>query len=187
MLKNLGFQSKNYVFRWKIDQFWAPKTQQFSDGAGPRPLYTNRVVTLWYRPPELLLGDRQYGTKIDVWGAGCIMAEMWTRQPIMQGDTEQKQLQLISGLCGSINKDVSRGKWHKKRENWRKMAQNLRKMAKNWPGNHDFSIHGLETPPPPSSVRPPNPFWWKTRKNKLKLRQKHRFSKRGLGNPLWKS
>uniref|UniRef100_A0A8R1I400 Protein kinase domain-containing protein n=1 Tax=Caenorhabditis japonica TaxID=281687 RepID=A0A8R1I400_CAEJA len=74
--------------------------------SGPRPLYTNRVVTLWYRPPELLLGDRQYGTKIDVWGAGCIMAEMWTRQPIMQGDTEQKQLQLISGLCGSISTRV---------------------------------------------------------------------------------
>ncbi|EFP03138.1 hypothetical protein GCK72_001684 [Caenorhabditis remanei] len=72
----------------------------------PRPLYTNRVVTLWYRPPELLLGDRAYGTKIDVWGAGCIMAEMWTRQPIMQGDTEQKQLTLISALCGSINPEV---------------------------------------------------------------------------------
>lgn len=72
----------------------------------PRPLYTNRVVTLWYRPPELLLGDRSYGTKIDVWGAGCIMAEMWTRQPIMQGDTEQRQLQLISALCGSINQEV---------------------------------------------------------------------------------
>uniref|UniRef100_A0A1I7UT38 Protein kinase domain-containing protein n=1 Tax=Caenorhabditis tropicalis TaxID=1561998 RepID=A0A1I7UT38_9PELO len=75
---------------------------QRENSAAPRPLYTNRVVTLWYRPPELLLGDRQYGTKIDVWGAGCIMAEMWTRQPIMQGDTEQRQLQLISGLCGSI-------------------------------------------------------------------------------------
>ncbi|CAP37429.2 Protein CBR-CDK-9 [Caenorhabditis briggsae] len=72
----------------------------------PRALYTNRVVTLWYRPPELLLGDRSYGTKIDVWGAGCIMAEMWTRQPIMQGDTEQRQLQLISALCGSINQEV---------------------------------------------------------------------------------
>ncbi|CAB3408452.1 unnamed protein product [Caenorhabditis bovis] len=72
----------------------------------PRQLYTNRVVTLWYRPPELLLGDRQYCTKIDVWGAGCIMAEMWTRKPIMQGDTEQRQLLLISGLCGSINKEV---------------------------------------------------------------------------------
>lgn len=41
--------------------------------------YTNRVVTLWYRPPELLLGERNYGPPIDLWGAGCIMAEMWTR------------------------------------------------------------------------------------------------------------
>ncbi|CAL4189970.1 unnamed protein product, partial [Meganyctiphanes norvegica] len=46
--------------------------------------YTNRVVTLWYRPPELLLGERNYGPPVDMWGAGCIMAEMWTRTPILQ-------------------------------------------------------------------------------------------------------
>jgi len=68
--------------------------------------YTNRVVTLWYRPPELLLGDRDYGPPIDMWGAGCIMAEMWTRSPIMQGSTEQHQLTLISQLCGSITPEV---------------------------------------------------------------------------------
>jgi len=64
--------------------------------------YTNRVVTLWYRPPELLLGERNYGTAVDMWGAGCIMAEMWTRSPIMQGNTEQHQLTLIAQLCGAI-------------------------------------------------------------------------------------
>lgn len=68
--------------------------------------YTNRVVTLWYRPPELLLGERNYGPPIDLWGAGCIMAELWTRNPIMQGNTEQNQLTLISHLCGSIAADV---------------------------------------------------------------------------------
>uniref|UniRef100_A0A5S6R3L7 Protein kinase domain-containing protein n=1 Tax=Trichuris muris TaxID=70415 RepID=A0A5S6R3L7_TRIMR len=68
--------------------------------------YTNRVVTLWYRPPELLLGDRNYTTAIDIWGAGCIMAEMWTRSPIMQGNTEQHQLMLISQLCGSITPET---------------------------------------------------------------------------------
>ncbi|XP_067935376.1 cyclin-dependent kinase 9-like [Watersipora subatra] len=70
------------------------------------PRYTNRVVTLWYRPPELLLGSRSYGPPIDMWGAGCIMAELWTRAPIMQGDTETKQLMLICQLCGSINNEV---------------------------------------------------------------------------------
>jgi len=68
--------------------------------------YTNRVVTLWYRPPELLLGERNYGPAVDLWGAGCIMAEMWTRSPIMQGNTEQHQLTLIAQLCGAITTEV---------------------------------------------------------------------------------
>lgn len=68
--------------------------------------YTNRVVTLWYRPPELLLGDRNYGPPVDMWGAGCIMAEMWTRSPIMQGNSEQQQLIFISQLCGSFTTEI---------------------------------------------------------------------------------
>ncbi|MFH4979767.1 hypothetical protein AB6A40_006476 [Gnathostoma spinigerum] len=44
-----------------------------------------------------------------MWGAGCIMAELWTRTPILQGDTEQKQLMLISQLCGSINPQTWKG------------------------------------------------------------------------------
>ncbi|XP_055327389.1 cyclin-dependent kinase 9-like [Paramacrobiotus metropolitanus] len=68
--------------------------------------FTNRVVTLWYRPPELLLGDRNYGSAIDVWGAGCIMCELWTRSPILQGKDEQHQLQLIIHLCGSVTPEV---------------------------------------------------------------------------------
>lgn len=55
-----------------------------------------------------LAGERDYGPPIDLWGAGCIMAEMWTRSPIMQGNTEQHQLTLISQLCGSITTEVSR-------------------------------------------------------------------------------
>ena len=73
---------------------------------GQNQRYTNRVITLWYRPPELFLGERNYATPIDMWGAGCIMCEMWTRRPIMQGDTEQKQISLISNLCGSITPEV---------------------------------------------------------------------------------
>ena len=35
--------------------------------------YTNKVITLWYRPPELLLGEERYGPSIDVWSCGCIL------------------------------------------------------------------------------------------------------------------
>ena len=38
--------------------------------------YTNRVITLWYRPPELLLGNEQYGPEVDIWSAGCILGEV---------------------------------------------------------------------------------------------------------------
>uniref|UniRef100_A0A1I8AX64 Protein kinase domain-containing protein n=1 Tax=Meloidogyne hapla TaxID=6305 RepID=A0A1I8AX64_MELHA len=71
--------------------------------------YTNRVVTLWYRPPELLLGSSSYGPSIDIWGAGCIISELWTRSPILQGNTEQEQLIRIAKLCGSINSQTWEG------------------------------------------------------------------------------
>ena len=49
---------------------------------------TNRVVTLWYRAPELLLGSTDYGYSIDLWSAGCLLAEMFVGRPIMPGRTE---------------------------------------------------------------------------------------------------
>ncbi|MED6118267.1 hypothetical protein PIB30_000888 [Stylosanthes scabra] len=49
---------------------------------------TSRVVTLWYRAPELLLGATDYGVGIDLWSAGCLLAEMLTGIPLMPGRTE---------------------------------------------------------------------------------------------------
>lgn len=49
---------------------------------------TSRVVTLWYRPPELLLGATDYGVAVDLWSTGCILAEMLAGKPIMPGRTE---------------------------------------------------------------------------------------------------
>ncbi|XP_028780861.1 probable serine/threonine-protein kinase At1g54610 [Neltuma alba] len=62
---------------------------------------TSRVVTLWYRPPELLLGATDYGVGIDLWSAGCILGELLARKPIMPGRTEVEQLHKIYRLCGS--------------------------------------------------------------------------------------
>ncbi|KAL3913019.1 MAG: hypothetical protein SGPRY_008132 [Prymnesium sp.] len=101
--------------------------------------YTNRVITLWYRPPELLLGaqvygtaimpftlaltvtpalslildlllgtqsdlllgTQVYGTAIDMWSAGCILAELLVRKPILPGTNEFNQLELIFSLLGT--------------------------------------------------------------------------------------
>ena len=59
----------------------------FFDPQHKRPM-TSRVVTLWYRPPELLLGATDYGVGIDLWSAGCILAELLYGKPIMPGRTE---------------------------------------------------------------------------------------------------
>uniref|UniRef100_H3BBE7 Cyclin-dependent kinase 12 n=1 Tax=Latimeria chalumnae TaxID=7897 RepID=H3BBE7_LATCH len=64
--------------------------------------YTNKVITLWYRPPELLLGEERYTPAIDVWSCGCILGELFTKKPIFQANQELLQLELISSrLCGS--------------------------------------------------------------------------------------
>ncbi|KAI9107289.1 hypothetical protein K1719_021677 [Acacia pycnantha] len=62
---------------------------------------TSRVVTLWYRSPELLLGATDYGGGVDLWSAGCILAELFAGKPIMAGRTEVEQLHKIFKLCGS--------------------------------------------------------------------------------------
>ncbi|XVF17101.1 hypothetical protein REPUB_Repub10bG0089400 [Reevesia pubescens] len=69
-----------------------------------RPL-TSRVVTLWYRAPELLLGSTDYDVGIDLWSAGCLLAEMFAGRPIMPGRTEVEQLHRIFKLCGSPSED----------------------------------------------------------------------------------
>eukprot|EP00980_Cylindrotheca_fusiformis_P006145 scaffold1319_cov126-Cylindrotheca_fusiformis.AAC.34 len=61
---------------------------------------TNKVITLWYRPPELLLGAMNYTTKIDMWSVGCIIAEMFRRSGFLKGSNETAQLKLIFETCG---------------------------------------------------------------------------------------
>ncbi|KAG8177503.1 hypothetical protein JTE90_012567 [Oedothorax gibbosus] len=63
--------------------------------------YTNKVITLWYRPPELLLGEERYGPPIDVWSCGCILGEFFTKRPIFQANMEMAQLDVISKVCGT--------------------------------------------------------------------------------------
>ncbi|CCM01583.1 uncharacterized protein FIBRA_03643 [Fibroporia radiculosa] len=63
--------------------------------------YTNRVITLWYRPPELLLGTTVYGPEVDMWSAGCIMLELFTKKPVFQGNDEIHQLDVIYKILGT--------------------------------------------------------------------------------------
>ncbi|XP_047317159.1 probable serine/threonine-protein kinase At1g54610 [Impatiens glandulifera] len=79
----------------------------FYDPQHSLPL-TSRVVTLWYRPPELLLGAAYYGPAVDLWSTGCILAELYAGKPIMPGRTEVEQLHKIFKLCGSPSEEYWR-------------------------------------------------------------------------------
>jgi len=78
--------------------------------------YTNRVITLWYRPPELILGATAYGPEVDMWSAGCIMVELFTGKPIFQGHNEITQLEQIWRIMGTPQKeswpDVDQLPWY---------------------------------------------------------------------------
>ena len=64
--------------------------------------YTNRVITIWYRSPELLLGETQYGPAVDIWSAACVLVEIFTRHAIFPGDGgEISQLQKIYDVLGT--------------------------------------------------------------------------------------
>lgn len=67
--------------------------------------YTNRVITIWYRSPELLLGETQYGPAVDIWSAACVLVEIFTRHAIFPGDGgEISQLEKIYAILGTPNK-----------------------------------------------------------------------------------
>ena len=67
--------------------------------------YTNEVVTLWYRPPDVLLGNKNYGTTVDMWSIGCIFAEMVSGKPLFTGKSDVDQLKKIFKIMGTPNEN----------------------------------------------------------------------------------
>lgn len=62
--------------------------------------YTHEVVTLWYRPPDVLIGCKVYDTSVDIWSIGCIFAEMVKGNSIFTGSSEAEQIFEILKLLG---------------------------------------------------------------------------------------
>lgn len=69
----------------------------------PLKAMTLPVITLWYRPVELLFGDSVYGPAVDMWSIGCIFGELLKKEAILQGQGELDQIDLIFKLIGAPN------------------------------------------------------------------------------------
>lgn len=72
----------------------------------PLKPYTHEVVTLWYRAPEVLLGQVRYSTPMDIWSLGCILAEMATGQALFPGDSEIDTIFRIFRMLGTPTDEV---------------------------------------------------------------------------------
>lgn len=65
---------------------------------------THTVITRWYRPPEILLGSKTYGTEIDIWSLGCVFAELLTCGiPLFPGNDVENMLFRIRKVCNNNN------------------------------------------------------------------------------------
>lgn len=103
---------------------------------------TNRVITLWYRPPELLLGTTKYGPAVDMWSVGCIFAELLHGKPILPGKNEPEQLTKIFELCGTPDEinwpGVTKIPWYNNFKPPRPLKRRVREVFKH------FDRHALE-------------------------------------------
>eukprot|EP00756_Hemistasia_phaeocysticola_P006145 Hpha_TRINITY_DN136_c0_g1::TRINITY_DN136_c0_g1_i1::g.82413::m.82413/K08824/CDKL; cyclin-dependent kinase-like len=64
--------------------------------------YTDYVSTRWYRCPELLVGDTEYGKPVDVWAIGCIITEISNGLPLFPGESDLDQLFQIIKCFGTL-------------------------------------------------------------------------------------
>ena len=70
----------------------------------PKTRLSPQAITLWYKPPELLLGASEYSSAADIWSIGCIFAELLLRRPFLQGNqTDISQLDTIFQVFGTPN------------------------------------------------------------------------------------
>jgi cell division cycle 2-like len=77
--------------------------RRYGDPSGP---LTPHVTTLWYRAPEILLGDTKYTTAVDMWAVGCIFAELILRDALFAGRGELDQLSVICDVLGAPSEAV---------------------------------------------------------------------------------
>mmetsp|Transcript_40989 Transcript_40989/g.126783 ORF Transcript_40989/g.126783 Transcript_40989/m.126783 type:complete len:322 (+) Transcript_40989:92-1057(+) len=94
----------------------------------PLRAYTHEVVTLWYRAPEILLGQSKYATPMDIWSLGCIVAEMATGQALFPGDSEIDTIFKIFRVLGTPTEEVWPG------------VTSLRDFKQGFPKWHDTHL-----------------------------------------------
>ncbi|KAJ5541110.1 p38 MAP kinase [Penicillium frequentans] len=70
------------------------------------PLMTGYIATRYYRAPEIMVSWQKYGSKVDMWSTGCIMAEMLLGKPLFPGVDHIDQLHVIVKIIGTPTEEL---------------------------------------------------------------------------------
>lgn len=114
----------------------------------PLKIYTRDVVTLWYKAPEVLLGQNKYGPGLDIWALGCVMYQMVTGTALFRGDSEIGTIFQIFMRLGTPTEDdwpgVSSLKFFKSRfPKWRNTGLDNLRSSSAWRSLGDDGMHLL--------------------------------------------
>jgi len=99
---------------------------------------TNNVITMWYKPPELLLGTQRYSYAVDIWSAGCVLAELELGRPLFPGKSEQQELELICKAVGSPTEENWPGVTSL--PNYESLLKNMQKYTTNFRSSYSTVI-----------------------------------------------
>lgn len=111
LLLGLSYVHKQGFFHRDIkpeNLLWSGHTLKIADFGlareiRSRPPYTEYVSTRWYRAPEIILKQEFYNSPVDIWAVGAIMAELYLRKPLFQGNYDTDQLFKIIAIMGTPN------------------------------------------------------------------------------------
>jgi len=84
----------------QLNEINQQQSQQKGGFRGSSAILTDYVATRWYRAPEILLGSTKYTHGVDMWSAGCILAELLGGRPLFPGTSTMNQLQRVLHLIG---------------------------------------------------------------------------------------
>lgn len=113
----------------KLADFGLARSAVSNDEGEGRFDLTNNVITMWYKPPELLLGSMRYSYGVDMWSVACVMAELELGKPLFPGKSEVDQLEVICKLLGTPTND----NWRESLDlpHYNSMLRNMPRYAAN--------------------------------------------------------
>lgn len=93
--------------------------------------YSQEILTLWYKAPELCINNSNYSVGVDTWAIGCIFAELAMGSPLFVCQTASELLLMIIGLLGNPKSEVSR------------MPPEMAAIMKNLPESRNRDLQAL--------------------------------------------